>query len=288
MLLAQIASVVALVFAVVEWRLHTARMESERAWPGFVAERITEIEKRMDALDVTDIPIGRFPLAQQREAEAVAEPKPLAKRLAELGQITGSVVSIEDGSDGIRSSITFRRTNGDISTIAVGEALETGPHPDLGPAIRVPVRYEFVGCQVENGAIYFVFDTFCDGTSIERIQWMAQRPAGKSRPAPAPPNDKRDWQTVFEKDIGTRVERDPKTLAPIGVRIVRIRPKSRALRFGFRADDVVIAINDRSVISKADARRIVRDEIDRKKTSVIAVRFIRNGKLLTKRFDARQ
>ena len=212
LLFAQIASVVALIVAAIEWRLHSARMERERAWPEFIAERVTETEDPIDAPIVVDRPIGRFPLAQPRESEAVPAAKPLVERLAELGEIIGSVVAIENGRDGIRSSITFRRTSGEISTIAVGEALETRPHPDLGPAIRLPVRYRFVGCEQESGATFFVFDTLCDGTRIERIQWMAASPSLKSagrlrgivvmdekalqrklrrsaRFAPAPPND---------------------------------------------------------------------------------------------------
>ncbi len=65
-----------------------------------------------------------------------------------------------------------------------------------------------------------------------------------------------------------------------------MRPGSGAEAFGIFADDLVLAINGRPVGSREQALRLVKRALARGER-LIEVKLLRDGRPLTKRFDAR-
>lgn len=211
-----VAAVLGLAALAVEWQAHAQRMGAPGVWPEFAIRDLSNVKIDGVHTDDCDIPFGRIVEAVQESSPAPSL-EPDIERLSDLGHLTGSVIAANGGTDGIRSSITFRRKDGGIRTIAQGEALETRPHPVLGPAFQLPVRYCFVGCEREDGEIVYLFDAMCDGTRMERLRWpvaaeqvrLSTPPESRSRVivmdekelerelrrtavlAPAPPGDKR-------------------------------------------------------------------------------------------------
>ncbi|MFQ5844019.1 MAG: hypothetical protein ACE5JG_03435 [Planctomycetota bacterium] len=127
------------------------------------------------------IPLGRYKDPIKAEAgPAKPEPKQedLRTALQKIGEIKGAVVVYQPYPP--YPSILFKYHNKpDPVAIAVGEALETRPHPDPVRAKfeRVPAHYLFLGCQPDPkrpGWTYFVFDIDCDGKRIERLHWKRE------------------------------------------------------------------------------------------------------------------
>ena len=96
----------------------------------------------------------------------------------------------------------------------------------------------------------------------------------------------KNWKKVIE-EAKTTTYRNPDTGKAEGVLIRSIRSGSVAGKFGIYQDDVITHINGRSVTSRADAIKVVRNEIEQRKRKIIEVKLLRNGKPLAKRYDVR-
>jgi len=97
---------------------------------------------------------------------------------------------------------------------------------------------------------------------------------------------KDNWKKAVE-DAKTTTYRDPKTGQPAGVMVTKVRPGSVANKLGIYPDDVILTINGRRVTKKSQAISIVRDELDNRKRNILDVGILRNGRKISKKYDAR-
>ena len=146
---------------------HRRTLAEQRKWPDFTIAAV----RGTGAGDVgkiknLNLTLGKFPV-EKKPAEATEPEKPTEEILsviARMGEIIGAVVFYPpyDNASGFKPSISFKlKAGGEIVTIAMGEALETRDHPDLGKAYQVPHLYQFVGCErdpKDRNVTYFRFD----------------------------------------------------------------------------------------------------------------------------------
>jgi len=88
------------------------------------------------------------------------------------------------------------------------------------------------------------------------------------------------------KDAQTRVYKDPDTRRPAGVRVVRIARNSKANAFGIRPDDIILAVNDRTVTDRERAVNVVK-QLLKDGVKILRVRIKRQGRIIEKRYDTR-
>ena len=97
---------------------------------------------------------------------------------------------------------------------------------------------------------------------------------------------KDNWKKAVE-DAKTTTYRDPKSGKAEGILVTKVRPGSVANKLGIYPDDVILTINARRVTKKSQAIAIVRDELDKRKQNILVVEILRNGRKITKNYDAR-
>jgi len=160
---------------------HRRTLAEQRKWPDFTIAAV----RGAGAGDVgkiknLNLPLGKFPV-EKKPSEATEPEKPTEEILsviARKGEIIGAVVFYPpyDNASGFKPSISFKlKAGGEIVTIAMGEALETRDHPDLGKAFQIPKLYLFAGCErdpKDPKTTYFLFDMTLDGSNIQRVKWQ--------------------------------------------------------------------------------------------------------------------
>ena len=171
---ANVVSVLLLVLIATAFMHPQSRSRRDRKWPSFTIEWRQAID--LSTLGQTEhacVPLGARPRVSA-VAESPTGPDAAPIRLADLGTVLAVVAARSSHSDDLRTSITFRRNSGEVHTLAVGDALETKPHPRFGSYVRVPARYRLVACDPkapDGAAIHLLFDTDCDGVDLQRMDW---------------------------------------------------------------------------------------------------------------------
>ncbi|MHC4952697.1 MAG: PDZ domain-containing protein [Planctomycetota bacterium] len=159
--------------------LKDTREMTPNEWPDFTFKPATSgAVGDLGVIKNIRLPLGIYPKEPEKVAKKDDEPKisPIESVLRNLGEIIGAVAFLGpyDEGNGFKPSITFKLKDNSIRTLALGEAIETRPHPDFGKMYPVPYRYKFVGCERDEKdptLTYFLFDMKCDDTDIQRVKW---------------------------------------------------------------------------------------------------------------------
>lgn len=302
---------VAMVGIVVALSQFRADMDSPRKWQSFTIDRAGVINlSTLGQTAFTGIPLGLW-RSPERETDAPEAPVSEERtRMEDLGTILGVVAVKHGGTDGLQSSITFRKKSGDVETLAIGDAIETRAHPHFGTLIRVPAKYQLVACNADpkDAAIaHIVFDMECDRSELQEVVWNSRSgprhvdatPRRVERVLPnavvisveeferhrnAQPRKRVDWKAELEA-VQTTSYRPRGSTKSEGIVITAVPRRSQAARVGLRNDDVILSINGRAVTSKAEALKVGRDEVEKLGRKVLEVRMLRNGKEITRQYD---
>jgi hypothetical protein len=159
---------------------HREYLNGPHEWPdfGYTPDRIDD---EVGQIENTNMVLGRFPVKVEEKPVEVEQPKEekIESVLERLGEITSTITILPPyRPGGERPAITFkRRDNGELLTLALGDAIDNKPHPIFGDRMPIPVRYKFIGCEADpdNSQItYFLFDMKCDETDIQKIAWRGE------------------------------------------------------------------------------------------------------------------
>lgn len=234
--------------------------------------------------------------------------------LRKLGRIKTAIVVFPPYGD-IKPAIVFefketQDTGDSIRTIRLGESLIDVKQEGMGE-LKKPFRFKFVGVERDpedrDGAL-FVFDVDCDGENIQKLRWTGDEKERKPVPVPAAKASvvvlfekaekaiaptaagrayiARHWKT-FLKEVRTQPYIDQKSGAHAGVRILGIKKDSAVRQFRVKADDVILAINRRQVSHKAEAVKVIREELRKKNVNRIVVKMLRQGRVVEETYDPR-
>ncbi|MHC4938816.1 MAG: PDZ domain-containing protein [Planctomycetota bacterium] len=174
---------------------HRQYLQGPHEWPdfAFTAAVLTDEVGQIGDISMT---LGLFPkkveVAKTTEEEKV---EAIVSVLDRLGKITGAIAPENPFAEGSsnRAAIIFKLNDGGkIRILALGEAIETRPHPKYrGAEFAIPYRYKFVACRRDEknpDTMYFDFDMKCDGTDIQSVTWkndMAGQPLQRAGALPA-------------------------------------------------------------------------------------------------------
>lgn len=174
---------------------HRQYLNGPHEWPDF-AFTAAVITDSVGQIGDTNMTLGLFPVEVEKKP---TEEKPAEEEiigvLQKLGTITGAIVSYPpyDQHSSDRPAIIFKlREGGTIRTLALGEAIETRPHPKYkGAEFAIPYRYQFIACEQDKDnprVTNFVFDMRCDKTDIQKVPWQGDVEAHALKMGAALPN----------------------------------------------------------------------------------------------------